>query len=253
MTRIIKVGGRPQLDPMLPSVLASAARSAEALVIVHGGGDDVTRLQHAFGYEAQFSNGRRITKREDIDLVRMALSGTANKRLVASLVQHGLRAVGLSGEDAALIEAAPVDAGLLGHVGRPTGVNVDLLMHLIEGGYLPVVSPVSCDAGGVLGTTLNVNGDDVAAALATALGASELLLVSDVPGVLDGTSVVPCLTPSDLADLVAAGVVRGGMLAKLEAAAAAVEHGVSRVRIADVAGIADGSRGTIIEATRELV
>src|SRR5438045_4897549 len=153
------------------------------MVLVHGGGDDITALQQAMGIKSQFTDGRRITTAQDLELVRMALSGTANKRLVSALVKEGVRAVGLSGEDASLIAATPVDAAGLGHVGMPQRINSSLLLHLIDGGYLPVISPVSRNVSLELRRALNVNADDAAAAIAVALEASGLLIVSNVTGV----------------------------------------------------------------------
>src|SRR4051812_20865850 len=194
MTRVIKIGGRPQGDPAFASTLASGwSSSGGGTVLVHGGGDEVSTLQKALGGTAQFINGRRVTTAKDIDLVRMALSGSANKRLVSTLVERGIDAVGLSGEDASLIAASPMDAEQLGHVGVPTKVNVAFLRHLISGGYLPVISPVSRDGSGAMGAALNVNGDDAAAAIAVALGAVELLLVADVEGVMKNGKVIPTL------------------------------------------------------------
>src|SRR5262249_20288930 len=196
MTRVIKIGGRPQADPSLASILASGwARANGGLVLVHGGGDEVSTLQAALGGSSTFVNGRRVTTEKDIEVARMALSGSANKRLVANLVQSGINAVGLSGEDAALIAASPMDAERLGYVGIPRTVNVAFLRHLLSGGYLPVISPVSRDASGTVGAALNVNGDDAAAAIAAALGAAELRLVGDVPRGMQARAVRPGATP----------------------------------------------------------
>jgi acetylglutamate kinase len=247
MTQVIKIGGRPQADPVLGALVAEAwVRSNGRLVVVHGGGDEVSTLQRALGSVAQFVNGRRVTTEGDIDLVRMALSGSANKRLVATLISHGLAAVGLSGEDASLIRARPMDAERLGYVGVPEDVNVSFLRHLMVGGYLPVISPVSRDDSGMLGVSLNVNGDDAAAAIAAALQAHDLLLVADVPGVLRDGQVVPLLTVEDAQTLIDDGTAVGGMRAKLQAALAALAAGVSRVRISDLAAIADPDRGTVV-------
>lgn len=252
MTRVIKIGGRPQLDPRLPGLVAEISNGfptqddAAGVVIVHGGGDEVSVLQHTFGVETQFVNGRRVTTARDIDIVRMALSGTANKRLVASLVCRGVRALGLSGEDAALIDAMPLAPDRFGHVGSPQRINVELIWHLLDGGYVPVISPVSRNVSSELGPALNVNGDDAASAIAVALAASELLLVADVAGVLVEDRPLAQLTPASARRLVATGVAASGMAAKLEAAIAALNGGVERVRIADIEGIVDLQRGTSI-------
>ncbi|HVX40481.1 MAG TPA: acetylglutamate kinase [Gemmatimonadaceae bacterium] len=254
MTRVIKIGGRPQGDPSLASILASGwakARTNGGLVLVHGGGDEVSTLQSALGGSTAFVNGRRVTTEQDIAIVRMALSGSANKRLVSSLIAAGVDAVGVSGEDAALIAASPMDAANLGYVGTPTRVNVAFLRHLMAGGYLPVVSPVSRDGSGTMGSALNVNGDDAAAAMAVALGAEDLLLVADVPGVMREGAVIPRLTPDEAHALIADGTAAGGMQAKLQAALAALAGGVAQVRISDIAAIADPTRGTILRSVGE--
>lgn len=246
--RVIKVGGRAQSDAALGPALAAAWASAPgSLVVVHGGGDEVTALQRAFGVEPTFVAGRRVTAPDDVDRLRMALSGSANKRLVASLVAAGARAVGLSGEDGALIGARVTDPAM-GRVGTPTVINAQFLEYLLGGGYLPVVSPLSRDLDGTTPemAALNVNGDDAAAAIAIATEAAELVLVSDVEGVLVDGSVVPWLGPGQVQGLIAEGTAAGGMAAKLDAAVAALDGGVPRVRIGNLATIADLDRGTVV-------
>ena len=252
MTRVLKVGGRPQSDPMLPALVAESWDALSgAMVIVHGGGDEVSTLQKKFGIVAQFVDGRRVTTAQDVELVRMALSGTANKRLVAALVKEGVRAVGISGEDGSLIAATPVDVARMGHVGTPGRINGSLLLHLIDGGYLPVVSPVSRNVSAELGPALNVNADDAAAAIAVAIEAEELLIVSDVPGVLVDGAPVATLTVSEARALTRDGRASGGMSAKLAAATTAVEGGVKQVRIADLSGITNHALGTVIQRGTE--
>lgn len=252
MTRVIKVGGRPQSDPALVVAIAEAWDALSgAMVIVHGGGDDISSLQQSLGLAAQFEDGRRVTTAQDLELVRMALSGTANKRLVSALVKEGVRAVGLSGEDASLIAATPIDAGRLGHVGIPQRVNSSLLLHLIDGGYLPVISPVSRNVGHELGPALNVNADDAAAAIAIGMEAQELLIVTDVPGVRVDNDTVSTLSVAEARGLVQDGRASGGMRAKLTAAIDAVEGGVATVRISDIASIRERERGTLIRAVAE--
>jgi acetylglutamate kinase len=253
-TRVVKIGGRPQSDPTVGALIAQSwDGGARPMVIVHGGGDEITSLQTVLGVEARFVGGRRVTQEKDIEIVRMALSGTANKRLVATLVDHGVKALGLSGEDAALMTAKPVDAERLGRVGAPYRANVELVWYLLDGGYLPVISPVSRNACAGVPTSslgaapaLNVNGDDAASALAVALAAEELLLVSDVAGVMSDGSVIPRLSTGLAHDLMSGGTASGGMRAKLEAAMAARDGGVNRVRIGDLSAITDPSRGTLL-------
>lgn len=247
----MKVGGRPQSDAALPAAIATAARANGGLVVVHGGGDEVSTLQAALGGSTKFLNGRRVTTANDIAIVRMALSGSANKRLVASLIDAGADAVGVSGEDAGLIAAAPLDPEQLGFVGAPSRINVRFLTCLLGGGFLPVISPVSRDASGTMGSALNVNGDDAAAAIAVAIVADELLLVCDVEGVMSDGAVVSSLTPAEANHLIANGTAAGGMQAKLQAAMSAIAGGVARVRISDIRAIDDWSRGTVLHQLGE--
>lgn len=248
MTRVLKIGGRPQADPTLAGLVAEAWDALSgSMVLVHGGGDAVSALQESLGLKSHFVDGRRVTTAQDVEIVRMALSGTANKRLVSALVKEGIRAVGISGEDASLIAATPVDSGRLGHVGVPQKINSSLLLHLIDGGYLPVVSPVSRNVSHELGAALNVNADDAAAAIAVAIEAEELVLVSDVPGVVIDGETAETLTLAEARGLMHDGLASGGMRAKLTAAITAAEGGVPRVRITDLRGIKDRDCGTLIK------
>ncbi|MBI2795481.1 MAG: acetylglutamate kinase [Gemmatimonadetes bacterium] len=242
--RVIKIGGRVQGDRALPLALVAAWRSAPGtIVVVHGGGDEVSALQRQLGSAPRFVGGRRVTTAADLEVVRMVLSGTVNKRLVAQL--QGASAVGLSGEDAGLLEANVVDPAL-GRVGRPLRVNPGVLTALLGALFLPVVSPLAREAGIAAGTALNVNGDDAAAAIAAALRAEELLLLADVAGVLDGGVPVRALDPDGARALIARGIAVGGMAAKLEAACVAIARGVSRVRIGGLSAIGDRDAGTCV-------
>ena len=244
MTRVVKIGGRVQGDPALAAAIASAWKEARALVVVHGGGDEATALMRAFGREPRFVDGRRVTSAEDIDLLRMTLSGSANKRLVSACTAAGVPAVGISGEDGATLAARAADRALLGEVGIPDAAAPALLNHLLVGGFCPVVSPLARDAEH--GGALNVNGDDAAAAIAAGLNATELVLVSDVPGVLHDGALVPRLSADAVRALVTTGVATGGMVAKLEAALRALARGVHAVRIGPLAAIADRRAGTVV-------
>ena len=248
---VVKIGGRPQADPALPAALAGAWRATRGrLVVVHGGGDAVSELQRARGIEPRFVGGRRVTTPGDLDVLRMALSGLANKQLVAALGAAGVPAFGCSGEDGPLLTATRTADAALGAVGVPGRVDAALLHLLLGAGRCPVVSPVSADADAP-GTALNVNGDDAAAAIAAALGAAELFFLADVPGVLVAGDPVDTLDPAGARALVADGTAAGGMAAKLEAALVALDAGVVRVRISDAAALADSTRGTAIVGTAD--
>jgi acetylglutamate kinase len=246
VTRVVKLGGRVQTDPALPAVLAAAWQADQALVIVHGGGDEVSALQQAFGRTAQFVGGKRVTAPEDLDLLRMALSGSANKRLVSSLVSVGVSAVGISGEDAGLVQAMAIARATMGEVGAPHTVQPALVAHLLAGGFCPVVSPLARDRDNAAGGVLNVNGDDAAAAIAVALHADELLLISDVPGLLLDGVVQSRIDADGVRHAIATGGATGGMVAKLEAALDALQRGVTQVRIGALHAIADATLGTAI-------
>ena len=245
---VIKVGGRAQDDERLARDIAARWLTAPgALCVVHGGGPGIDRLQRRLGATPHFANGRRVTSEDDMETVRMALSGLANKRLVASLCELGVPAVGVSGEDAGLL-LAEVDPAL-GRVGRPRSVNAGLLHVLLANGYLPVISPIGTASDG--SGPLNVNGDDAASAIAAALGASELLFVSDVDGVLAGRAPVATLTDGEAAALVASGSASGGMAVKLECALGALAGGVGTVRIGGVSAIANAASGTTVYLGQE--
>jgi len=243
MTRVIKIGGRAQADPSLASAIR-AATTADPVVVVHGGGDEVSALQRRLGVTPKFSGGRRVTTRDDLELVQMVLSGSANKRLVAALVGAQVRAVGISGEDDGLLRARATSRETLGEVGAPTRVDARLLELLIGSGVVPVISPLARDED--TGMPLNVNGDDAAAAIAIALGAEELVLVADVPGVIADGVVLPDVDVEQAAALIDNGIARDGMAAKLHAARRAVELGVARVRIGNIDAIRSATAGTAI-------
>lgn len=243
---VVKLGGRVQQDPRLPGMLAALADARPgALCIVHGGGDEISNLQRSMGIEPSFVHGRRVTSTQDITLVRMALSGTSNKRLVSALVSAGARAVGISGEDAGLLEARVTDP-VMGRVGRVEKVNTRLIDVLVDGGYLPVISPVARDIDSANGCALNVNGDDAAAAIAVAFGAAEILFLADVDGVLEDGAVVTRLDSDQAHALMERGVAAGGMAAKLDAAQAALAAGVGRARIGGLESLGDSTLGTQI-------
>ena len=246
--RVVKIGGRAQADLRLAASIREAwDADPGALCIVHGGGDEVTAMQSALGRKSAFVGGRRVTSQADLALLRMVLSGVVNKRLVNAFVAAGVPAVGISGEDGALIGAEIIDSATLGFAGAPVRIESRVLSALLGGGFLPVISPVGYDLSSGTGGTLNVNGDDAAAAIAIALEAQEMLFVADVEGVEDESGMVLSNIHGDFArELITQGIAAGGMAAKLESAQSALRGGVARVRICDLSGLSDSERGTLI-------
>jgi acetylglutamate kinase len=226
---LVKVGGNEVDDREWVARLAAALAGREdSVVIVHGGGKEVTELQRALGAEPEWRDGLRVTTPEALRAVSMVLSGVVNKRLVSALVSAGADAVGISGEDAALIVAVPARGGALGRTGEVAKVDPRILLGLISQGFVPVVSPVS---RGPEGEALNVNADDAAAALAIALRARSFLLVSNIPGVLRDGERLDEVSVAGVEELIGNGVASGGMAPKLRAAARAAAGGVAEVRI----------------------
>jgi acetylglutamate kinase len=229
---LIKLGGT-LLDSAdsresLAAQISHVAQGAQ-VVVVHGGGKQMTRFLTERGVESRFVNGLRVTTPETMDAVLKVFAGSVNHELVASLIAAGARAVGLTGIDAGLAEAEQMSPEL-GSVGRVVRSHPELLNLLVANGYLPVVA---CVAGDRQGQMYNVNADQMAVACAAAFGAAQLIFLTDVPGVMDaGKEVRPLLTMSESESLIAAGVATGGMQAKLNAAAAALRGGVGQVRIA---------------------
>lgn len=233
MKVLVKLGGTlldaPESRDRLAAQIAAARAGGLELVVVHGGGKQMTRYLAERGIESRFVNGLRVTTPETLDAVLKIFAGSVNHELVASLNRAGALAVGLSGIDAFLAEAEPMDPAL-GAVGRVTRSSPALLDLLTANGYLPVVA---CVAGDRQGQVYNVNADQMAVACAAALGASQLIFLTDVDGVLDQSRQVrPVLTASESERLIAEGVATGGMQAKLNAALAALRGGVEQVRIA---------------------
>lgn len=237
--------------------LAQVVRAGARVVLVHGGGNEVSALTRRVGLEPQFSDGVRITSPAEMPYVDMALCGAVNKRLVRALHAAGLAAVGLSGSDGPIFTGARLPACGPAAASRTAAVaEVDgrLLWLLLGHGYLPVLATTSLEAGG---RAVNINADSVALRLAPALRADRLLFLSDVPGVLKDGAVLAALTPPQAAAEIAAGVIRGGMIPKLEAALHAVEQGVGRVVIGrfaaagELTALLTGAAGTTMLPGKE--
>ena len=199
-------------------------------VVVHGGGPMINDMLGKLGVESEFVGGKRVTDTQTVDVVEMVLSGLVNKRIVQAINRQGGRAVGLSGKDADLMVCSQTDPAL-GFVGTPDQMNPAILTSLFDGGMIPVIAPLGA---GRNGETFNVNGDTAAGAIAGALAADRLLLLTDVAGVKDASGeVVTELTPEQIRDLTTDGIIAGGMIPKTETALAAIAGGVRAVVILD--------------------
>lgn len=230
---LVKLGGSlldsAESRRSLAAQIARARDRAIPIVVVHGGGRQMTRYLAERGIDSRFVNGLRVTTPEAVDAMLKVFAGSVNHELVAALNGAGALAVGLSGIDALLAEAELMDPAL-GAVGRVTRSNPALLHLLIANGYVPVVA---CVAGDRYGQVYNVNADQMAVACAAALGAGQLVFLTDVAGVLDASGQVrTVLTATESDALISEGVATGGMQAKLNAAATALRAGVEQVRIA---------------------
>ncbi len=233
MRILVKLGGTvldsEELRASLACQIAAAARGGYEVVVVHGGGKQMTRYLTERGIESRFVNGLRVTTPETMDAVVKVLAGTVNHELVAAMTKAGANAVGLSGVDSSLATAEQMDPAL-GSVGRVVRSNPALLRLLTANGYIPVVA---CMAGDAQGNLYNVNADQMAVACAAGFEVAQLVFLTDVEGVLDGSKrLCPELTASDCERLIADGVATGGMQAKLNAATSALRQGVGQVRIA---------------------
>jgi acetylglutamate kinase len=229
---LIKVGGSllDETDSRrrIAKQIADVAREYET-VVVHGGGKQVTRFLEAQGIQSAFVNGLRVSDAAVIDAVTKVIAGSVNKSLVAAILAAGQTAVGISGVDALLTNAVQL-APDMEFVGRPMNTNARLLDLLVNAGYLPVVA---CIAGDEQGTIYNVNADQMAVSCAIGWRAERLIFLTDVPGVKDASGeIVTRLNPAGIRDLITSGVARGGMQAKLEAAALGLGSGVEEVAIA---------------------
>jgi acetylglutamate kinase len=243
---VIKVGGNEVDDAEWVARLSAAVRRRGGVVVVHGGGKEVTDLQRTLGAEPEWRDGLRVTSPQAMRAVSMVLSGLVNKRLVSALIGAGVDALGVSGEDASLLRAIVAADGAMGRTGKIVEVRVELLRTLTRTGLTPVISPVS---RGPDGGPLNVNADDAAAAVAAALGAEELLFVSNVPGVLVDGRTRGGVDGDEVEEMIGSGVASGGMAPKLRAAARAA-HAVGSVRIGDLEMLRDADAGTRVRGAR---
>jgi acetylglutamate kinase len=244
---VIKYGGHAMGDPELARLFANDIVLLKQIgihpVVVHGGGPQIGRMLDRLKIESEFVDGLRVTDAETVEIVEMVLSGTINKQIVHAVNAAGGTAIGVSGKDGGLIQASKLRRTLrdensniekildLGFVGQPDQINPRILTAFEQSGLVPVIAPIGVGAGG---ETYNINADTVAGAIAAALGASRLLMLTDVIGVLDKAGeLISDLTVERIGELSAEGTISGGMIPKLETCTKAVENGVDAAVILD--------------------
>ena len=234
---VIKYGGNAmvneQLKQQVMEDIALLWLIGVKVVLVHGGGPEISETMKRLGKQAQFVNGLRVTDRETVDIVQMVLAGKINKTLVNLLQMKGGHAVGLSGIDGGIIEATMKDEAL-GYVGTITRIRTQPITDLLEKNYIPVISTVASDRQG---NTYNINGDTAAAYIAGALNAERLIMMTDIAGILrdkdDPDTLIPALTVTEAKKLFDEGVISGGMIPKVDCCIEAIGKGVKHVVIMD--------------------
>ncbi|NNJ10220.1 acetylglutamate kinase [Chloroflexales bacterium ZM16-3] len=238
---VVKVGGNELDDPaFLDGLSAAVAGFDRPMVLVHGGGKEITSALDHYGVHSEFVGGLRVTSPEAMAIMQRVVCGTINKRVVGRLVDAGTRALGLSGLDLGLLGCEPQRPGGvdLGRVGLITRVDTEAIMAMLGLGWLPVFAPVA--RGDADGLSYNVNADQVAQAIAGAFAGAELLFVSNVPGVILGGQVAAQLGRGEVAAAITSGEISGGMVPKVRAALDALDAGAASARITNLAGFSGG-------------
>ncbi len=234
---VIKYGGNAMINEELKQQvmedIALLWLIGVKVVLIHGGGPEISETMKRLGKKSEFVNGLRVTDQETVDIVQMVLAGKVNKTLVNLLQMKGGHAVGLSGIDGGILEATMKDEAL-GYVGEITKVRTQPITDLLEKNYIPVISTIASDRQG---NTFNINGDTAAACIAGALHAERLIMMTDIAGLLrdkdDPSTLIPAVTVSEAKQLFAEGVISGGMIPKVDCCIEAIEKGVRHVVIMD--------------------
>ncbi len=234
---VIKYGGNAMINETLKQQvmedIALLWLIGVKVVLIHGGGPEISETMKRLGKQSEFVNGLRVTDRETVDIVQMVLAGKVNKTLVNLLQMKGGHAVGLSGIDGGILEATMKDEAL-GYVGQITKIRTQPITDLLEKNYIPVISTIASDRQG---NTFNINGDTAAACIAGALHAERLIMMTDIAGILrdkeDPSTLIPAVTVSEAKQLFDEGVISGGMIPKVDCCIEAIEKGVRHVVIMD--------------------
>lgn len=234
---VVKYGGNAMINQELKEQVMEDIvllwLTGVKIVLVHGGGPEISEMMNKLGKKAQFVDGLRVTDKETVDIVQMVLAGKINKTLVNHIQVKGGKAMGLSGMDGHLIEAKIKDERL-GFVGDITNINIQPVIDLMEKGYIPVISTVGCDRES---NTYNINADTAAARIAGALGAKRLIMMTDIAGLLkdkdDPSTLISHITVKECNQLLSDGTIQGGMIPKIECCMDAISHGVKKAIIMD--------------------
>ncbi len=247
-TMVIKIGGHAMVND---TILEDTIKDIVLLyfvgikpVVVHGGGPEISEKMEKFGLKPKFVEGLRVTDKETMEVVEMVLDGKVNSKIVTTFIRNGGKAVGLSGKDGLLIVAKKKEMRMkkgeeeviidLGFVGETELVNPEIIRILLDNGFIPVVSPVATDLSG---NTYNLNADVVAGDIAAALKAKKLIMLTDVPGILknpeDRSTLISRISLSELEDMRVKGVLKGGMIPKVDAIIKALKSGVEKAHIID--------------------
>lgn len=237
-TVVIKYGGNAMINEELRDAVMTdivLLRSVGVnVVLVHGGGPEISEMLNRIGKESRFVDGLRYTDKETIDVVQMVLAGKVNKHLVQLISKHGGKSIGLCGLDGNMIKARKYTKADIGFVGEITEINTDVINHTLENKYIPVISSV---ATGENGEVYNINADTAAASLAAALHAEKLLLMTDISGLLmdkeDESTLIHDVQVSEIPSLKSQGVISGGMIPKIDCCVEAVRRGVLQTNIID--------------------
>lgn len=232
---VIKYGGSAQIDPKLREQFAKDIVMMYMLgiqpIIVHGGGKRITSVLSQMGIESEFIDGHRVTSKECMEVVEMVLSGEINKEIAYFLSLNGVQALGMSGKDSLLFEAKCKDNGKFGLTGEIERANSEILERLLEGGIIPVISPVCGDSKG---KSYNVNADIVACEVAKALKADKVIFLTDTLGVLDKNGeLIESIKSDEVEGLIKEGVISGGMIPKILSCVDCLKSGVKKVHIID--------------------
>lgn len=234
---VVKYGGNAMINEDLKQAVMGdivlLSLIGVKVVLVHGGGPEISDMLKKVGKKSEFVNGLRVTDAETADIVQMVLAGKVNKSLVNLLQNTGGKAIGLSGADGHMIEATQLNPEL-GFVGEISNINVDIINDVLEKGYIPVISTVGCDKEG---NVYNINADTAASGIAGKLKAESLISMTDISGLLrdkdDPASLIPYVVASEAPKLVRDGIISGGMIPKVECCIEAIRQGVKKVFIID--------------------